>query len=69
MKKEKYTLEEIADFFNISVENDNLNIIELENIIEDSGFISDCGDPWGVCHSNKEKVVLDDNGIAFVTTI
>lgn len=57
------TLEEIARFYN---ESDDLNTAELERMIEESGYVSDCHEVWGVCHSDSEKVVINDEGKAVV---
>lgn len=64
----KYTMQEIADFYNECSENKSLDVGKLESMIEDSGFISDCGETWGVCHNDTEKVIIDDCGLAFVTS-
>ena len=39
------TLEEIARFYN---ESNDLNTAELERMIEESGYVSDCHEVWGV---------------------
>lgn len=61
-------MQEIADFYNECSENEHLNVNKLESMIEDSGFVSDCGETWGVCHNDNEKVIINDNGQAFVTS-
>lgn len=63
MTKQKYTMQEIADYYNKCSD-----MSKLESMIEDSGFISDCGETWGVCHNATEKVIISDNGRAFVTS-
>ena len=69
MTKQKYSMQEIADFYNECSGNELLNVNKLESMIENSGFVSDCGETWGICHNDTEKVIIDDNGEAFVTTI
>ena len=62
----KYTMQEIADYYNECSENE---LLELEKMIEDSGFISDCGETWRICHNETEEVLINDYGRAFVSTI
>lgn len=57
------TLEQIAQFYN---ESEPLDVEELERMIEESGYVSDCHEEWGVCHSDTEKVVVNTEGIAVV---
>lgn len=59
-------MQEIADFYNECSGNE---LLDLESMIKDSGFISDCGETWGICHNATEKVIIGDNGQAFVTAI
>ena len=56
-------MQEIADYYNKCSD-----MSKLESMIEDSGFVSDCGETWGVCHNATEKVIISDNGRAFVTS-
>jgi len=65
METKKMTAQEIADYYN---ESEELNVRELERIIEENGFVSDCGETWGVCHNESEKVVINDDGEAYVVT-
>lgn len=57
------TMQDIADYYN---ESDCLNVAELEAMIEANGWVSDCGDEWGVCHNDTEKVIINDEGEAVV---
>ena len=57
------TMQDIADYYN---ESDVLDTMELERMIEDNGWVSDCGTEWGVCHNDTEKVVISDKGEAIV---
>lgn len=60
------SMQDIADYYN---EADCLDTAELERIIEDKGWISDCGSEWGICHNDTEKVIINDNGEAVVTDL
>lgn len=60
------TMQDIADYYN---ESDCLNVAELEAMIEANGWVSDCGDEWGVCHNDTEKVIINDEGEAIVVNI
>lgn len=60
------TLEAIAQYYN---NEEDINMMELEKMIEDAGFISDLAQEFGICHSDDEKVIIDDNGKAFVTSL
>lgn len=62
----KTTMQDIANYYNDSEE---INTSELESMIEEAGFISDCGTEWGICHNDTEKVVIDDNGRAIVVNL
>lgn len=64
----KYTMQEIADYYN-ECSDESLDIFKLEKMIKDSGFVSDCGETWGICHNDSEKVIISDEGTAFVTAI
>jgi len=58
----KYTMQEIADYY-----NEHFDIFKLEKMIEDSGFVSDCGEAWRICHNDTEEVLINDDGQAFVS--
>lgn len=60
------TMQDIADYYN---EADCLDVAELERMIEANGWVSDCATKWGICHSDTEKVVINDNGEAIVTDL
>lgn len=64
--EECLSLEEIADMYN---DDDDDTRINIEEIVEQNGYISDCFEEFGICHSDTEKVVINDEGIAFVTSI
>ncbi len=63
MENKIFTAQEIADYYN---QAEDLVTGELEAIIERSGFVSDCGSMWGICHNDHEKVVINDEGRAVV---
>lgn len=56
-------MQEVADYYN---NVDTLNTNELERLIDNSGWISDCGTTWGVCHNDEQKVIINDDGEAVV---
>lgn len=62
----KRTLQEITDIYN---QSEDLVGIDLEAIIEESGFTSDCHEEFGICHSDIEKVIINDDGVAVVYPI
>ena len=62
----KTTMQDIANYYN---ESEEINTSKLEGMIEDAGFISDCGTEWGICHNDTEKVVIDDNGKAIIMNL
>ena len=57
------TMQDIADYYN---ENKTIDVSELERLIEDAGFVSDCHTDWYLCHNEHERVMLQDNGEAVV---
>ena len=57
------TMQDIADYYN---DADVLDVAELERIIENAGWRSDCDTDYGVCHNDDEKVVINDEGVAVV---
>lgn len=59
------SMQDIADYYN---ECDVLNVDELQNMIKANGWIDDCASTWGICHNDKEKVIVNDEGIAVVIT-
>ena len=57
------TLDQLANYINES----NDWQLDVEDIIEQNGWHSDCGDTYGVCHDdNDNKVVINEQGIAEV---
>lgn len=59
------TMQDVADYYN---ESDVLGP-ELDAMIEANGWVNDCDSEWGICHSDMEKVVVNDEGQAIVTRI
>lgn len=59
------TLQDVADYYN---ETDILGP-ELDAMIEANGWVNDCDSECGICHSDTEKVVVNDEGQAIVTSI
>ena len=59
------TMQELADYINAKDEWP----LEVEDIIEANGWINDCGTDWGICHNDKEKVVVNDDGKAEVVIL
>lgn len=60
------TMQDIADFYNES------NVIDdrtLDSMIEANGWASDIGTEDDICHSDTEKVVINENGEAIVVSI
>lgn len=60
------TMQEIADYYN---ESDFIDVPELERMIENAGWVSDCAMDFGVCHNETEKVIINDEGVAIVANI
>lgn len=60
------TMQDVADYYN---ETDCIDVPALEAMIEANGWVSDCHEEWGVCHSDTEKVVINDDGEAVVISI
>lgn len=58
------TMEELAEYINESEEWP----IDVEAIIEENGWVSDCGTEFGVCHDASQKVVINDEGKAVCVT-
>ena len=57
------TLYQLADYIN----DNNDWQLDVEDIIEQNGWHSDCGDTYGVCHDdNNNKVVINEQGNAEV---
>ena len=57
MKNNIKTLEQLAEFIN----KNNEWSLEVEKIIERNGWVSDCGEVWGVCHDeNGNKLVINE---------
>jgi hypothetical protein len=60
------TMQDVADYYN---ETDCIDVPALEAMIETNGWVSDCHEEWGVCHSDTEKVIINDNGEAVVVNV
>ena len=61
------SLYEIADFWNESTKNgQEPDMDKLNAMIEEGGYVNDCHEQWGICHSDKGKVVLQDDMTAYV---
>ena len=58
------TLQDVADDY-----NEDGNPYYLERMIEANKWTSDCGTQWGICHNDKEKVVINDKGEAEVVSL
>lgn len=58
-----YTIEDIVNYYN---NNEEINTIKLEEMIESAGCVSDCHETFGICHNDKCKVIINDNGNAIV---
>ena len=59
------TMEELAEYINESEEWP----VDVEAIIEENGWVSDCGTEFGVCHDAIQKVVINDEGKAVCVTM
>lgn len=57
---EPYTMQDLADYINAADEWP----ADVEEIIERNGWVSDCGIEFGVCHNDREKVIINDEGKA-----
>jgi hypothetical protein len=57
------TLQDVADYYN---ESEEFVTPYIEELIESKGWVSDCGTQWGICHSDTQKVVINENGEAEV---
>lgn len=60
------TMQDVADYYN---ECDVLDTQALEAMIEANGWVNDCDTVWGVCHSDTEKVIINDEGQAVFVPI
>lgn len=60
MDGENYTMQDLADYINAADEWP----ADVEDIIERNGWVSDCGTEFGVCHNDREKVIINDEGKA-----
>lgn len=61
------SLYDIADFWNEMAKDGREPDMDTLNVmIEESGYVNDCHEQWGICHSDKEKVVLLDDMTAYV---
>lgn len=58
-------LQDVADYYN---QTDVLGP-ELDAMIEKNGWVNDCDTEGGICHSETEKVIVNDNGEAVVMSI
>lgn len=56
------SMQDIADYYN---ENEILGL-DFEQVIKENGWVSDMDSEWGICHNDKEKVIINDNGEAVV---
>lgn len=56
------SLQDLADYINASTEWPS----DVEDIIDRIGAESDCGERYGVCHTETEKVVINEYGEAEV---
>lgn len=56
------TMEALVDYINAYDEWP----LDVEDIIEQNGWTSDTHEKWGVCHDENRKVLIDDNGIAYL---
>lgn len=57
-------MQDLADYINAADEWP----ADVEDIIEANGWVSDTGEIYGVCHNDKEKVIMDGDGKAIVTS-
>lgn len=65
--KQNISLYDIADFWNETTKNGQvLDMDALNSMIEEGGYVNDCHEQWGICHSDKKKVVLSDDMTACV---
>lgn len=62
MKTRINTLSELADFINGNEEW----VLEVERIIEENGWVSDCGTTYGICHNGNEYLELNEGGNAVI---
>jgi len=51
------TLEELRDYIN---SHENWELI-VNEIIEQNGWIDDCGETYGICHDEKRKLQFNSN--------
>lgn len=59
------TMGDLADYINAADEWP----LDVCDIIERNGWVSDCGTSWGICHNDTEKVVFNDDGVAIVLDV
>lgn len=59
------TMGDLADYINAADEWP----LDVWDIIERNGWVSDCGTSWGICHNDTEKVVFNDDGVAVVLDV
>lgn len=60
------TMQDLANYLN---EAEDLDVTFLEETIEANGWVDDCGTEWGICHNDREKVIINDDGKAVVWSI
>ncbi len=60
------TMEELADYIN-SFKDDFPH--DIGNIIEQNGWVNDCGSIYGICHNKEKTLELDEDAEAFVRYI
>ena len=58
-------LEQLAEYINSAEEWP----LDVEDIIEASGWVSDTHTQWGVCHDAAQKIILNDDGVAVVVNL
>lgn len=61
------TLYDIADAWNGFVErNEEPDMTLINSMIEEGGFVNDSYEQYGLCHNDKERVVLLDDMTAYI---
>lgn len=55
------TMNKLAEYINSC---EDFPIMEVEEIIEQNGWVSDTDTEWGVCHNDTQKVIMNDEGKA-----
>lgn len=63
-KKSLYDIAQMWNEWNEAGQEPDMEL--LERTITENGYVSDCHEQWGICHSDTEEVRLMDDLTAMV---